>query len=228
MKNLCTLPWVGFSNDPDGRIRPCCISDEHVTKEDGTPYYTQLDNIKDIFHSKYMNDMRQEFIDGGMPKNCSTCWKDEANGYTSKRQNYNEIIKEYMGDDITPEYIASQPVTEYPFDFQVILSNACNLKCRSCGSSHSTEWFKELKKDAYVDQETGLQIPQETIKLLEIQRDVTIKQLVEIPVLYDAKNNTQIDVSNRAYQFLWRMCESYELWCNETNQPEQLVLRIID
>lgn len=145
MKNLCTLPWVGFSNDPDGRIRPCCISDEHVTKEDGTPYYTQLDNIKDIFHSKYMNDMRQEFIDGGMPKNCSTCWKDEANGYTSKRQNYNEIIKEYMGDDITPEYIASQPVTEYPFDFQVILSNACNLKCRSCGSSHSTEWFKELK-----------------------------------------------------------------------------------
>jgi|TARA_B110000263_G_C15152004_1_gene438333 hypothetical protein len=95
------------------------------------------------------------------------------------------------------------------------------------GTLHD-EWFKELKKDAYVDQETGLQIPQETIKLLEIQRDVTIKQLVEIPVLYDAKNNTQIDVSNRAYQFLWRMCESYELWCNETNQPEQLVLRIID
>tara|TARA_B100000780_G_C20915635_1_gene364634 strand:+ start:221 stop:661 length:441 start_codon:yes stop_codon:yes gene_type:complete len=95
------------------------------------------------------------------------------------------------------------------------------------GTLHD-EWFNELKKDAYVDQETGLQIPQETIKLLEIQRDVTVKQLVEIPVLYDAKNNTQIAASNRAHQFLWRMCESYELWCNETNQPEQLVLRIID
>ena len=61
---MCTVPWVGFSNDPDGRIRPCCISKDHVVKEDGTPYYTQKDNIKDIFHSKYMNELRQEFKDG--------------------------------------------------------------------------------------------------------------------------------------------------------------------
>ena len=145
MKNMCTVPWVGFSNDPDGRIRACCISKDHVTKEDGSYFYTQKDNIKDIFHSKYMNDLRQEFKDGKMPSNCSTCWKDEENGYTSKRQHYNQIIKEYLGEHAIPEIITSQPVSEYPFDFQVILTNACNLKCRSCGSSHSTEWYKELK-----------------------------------------------------------------------------------
>jgi len=145
MKYMCTVPWVGFSNDPDGRIRACCISKDHVTKEDGSYFYTQKDNIKDIFHSKYMNDLRQEFKDGKMPSNCSTCWKDEANGYTSKRQHYNQIIKEYLGEHAIPEVITSQPVSEYPFDFQVILTNACNLKCRSCGSSHSTEWYKELK-----------------------------------------------------------------------------------
>lgn len=50
-----------------------------------------------------------------------------------------------MGEHAIPEIITSQPVSEYPFDFQVILTNACNLKCRSCGSSHSTEWYKELK-----------------------------------------------------------------------------------
>ena len=33
---MCTVPWVGFSNDPDGRIRPCCISKDHVVKEDGS------------------------------------------------------------------------------------------------------------------------------------------------------------------------------------------------
>lgn len=144
MKYICTVPWVGFSNDPDGRIRACCISKDHVTKEDGTPYYTQNDNIKDIFHSEYMNNLRQDFLDGKQPKNCEVCWKDEANGYTSKRQHYNQIIKEYLGEYATPEVITSQ-VAEYPFDFQVILTNACNLKCRSCGSSHSTEWYKELK-----------------------------------------------------------------------------------
>jgi len=90
------------------------------------------------------------------------------------------------------------------------------------------EWFIELKKNDYMDKETGKRIPQETIKLLEIQRDITIKQLIGIPELYETKNNTLIEVSNRAYQFLWRMCESYELWCNETGQSEQLFLKITD
>ena len=25
-KNMCIVPWVGFSNDPDGTVRACCIS----------------------------------------------------------------------------------------------------------------------------------------------------------------------------------------------------------
>ena len=57
---------------------------------------------------------------------------------------------------------------------------------------------------------------------------MTIKQLIKIPALYESKNNTLIEVSMRAHQFLWRMCESYELWCKETNQSEQLLLNITD
>jgi len=95
------------------------------------------------------------------------------------------------------------------------------------GTLHD-EWFIQLKKNNYMDKETGARIPQETIKLLEVQRDITIKQLIAIPELYETKNNKLIEVSNRAYQFLWRMCESYELWCNEAGQSEQLLLKIID
>ena len=95
------------------------------------------------------------------------------------------------------------------------------------GTLHN-EWFNELKKNNYLDQITGNKIPDETIKLLNIQKEITIKQLIKIPALYETKNNTLIEVSTRAYQFLWRMCESYELWCKETNQPEILTLKIID
>ena len=95
------------------------------------------------------------------------------------------------------------------------------------GTLHD-EWFIELKKNNFIDKETSMRIPQETIKLLEIQRDITIKQLIKIPELYETENNTLIEASNRAYQFLWRMCESYELWCNEADQSEQLLLQIID
>ena len=97
----------------------------------------------------------------------------------------------------------------------------------SSGALHN-EWFNELKKNNYLDQETGKKIPDETIKLLEIQRDATIKQLIKIPELYETKNNILIEASNRTHQFLWRMCESYELWCKETKQLNALSLNITD
>ena len=101
------------------------------------------------------------------------------------------------------------------------------FKKLSNGTLHD-DWFAELKKNKYLDQETGRKIPDETIKLLDIQKDMTIKQLMRIPALYEVKNNTLIEASMRAHQFLWRMCESYELWCKETNQSEQLLLNITD
>jgi uncharacterized protein YbcV (DUF1398 family) len=97
----------------------------------------------------------------------------------------------------------------------------------STGVLHD-EWFSELKKNEYLDKETGIKIPDETIKLLEIQKDITVKNLIKIPKLYETENNTLIEASDRAHQFLWRMCESYELWCKETGQSEQLLLNITD
>jgi hypothetical protein len=101
------------------------------------------------------------------------------------------------------------------------------FKKLSDGSLHE-EWFQKLKMNNYLDQDTGKKIPEETIKLLNIQKDITIKQLIKIPPLYKTKDNTLIEASAKAHQFLWRMCESYELWCKETNQSEQLLLKIID
>jgi|TARA_B110000971_G_C20020264_1_gene505968 hypothetical protein len=97
----------------------------------------------------------------------------------------------------------------------------------SSGTLHN-QWFNELKKNNYKDKETGENIPKETLELLKIQRDATIKQLIKVPVLYETENDNLIKVSNRAFEFLWRMCESYELWINETGQSEYLLLKIID
>ena len=97
----------------------------------------------------------------------------------------------------------------------------------STGALHD-EWFGELKKNEYLDKDTGNKIPDETIKLLEIQKDMTVKNLIKIPKLYETENNTLIEASDRAHQFLWRMCETYELWCKEAKQPNALSLNITD
>ena len=69
---------------------------------------------------------------------------------------------------------------------------------------------------------------QDQIKLLEIQKDMMIKQLIQFPNLYYTKSHYPLEISQRAFDNLWRMCESYELWCRETNQLELLFLNITE
>tara|TARA_B100000902_G_scaffold121777_1_gene121896 strand:- start:575 stop:1009 length:435 start_codon:yes stop_codon:yes gene_type:complete len=79
-----------------------------------------------------------------------------------------------------------------------------------------------------INKKTKNKISAETIRLLEIQRDLVTKQLIQFPDLYYAKSHFPLEISQRAFDHLWRMCESYELWCKETNQTKLIVLKIID
>ena len=97
----------------------------------------------------------------------------------------------------------------------------------SSGRFHD-RWFEYLKNNEFIDRESGEKIPNETIKLLQVQKDATVKQLIKYPDLYYAKSSFPLEISQRAFDFLWRMCESYELWCKETNQPKKLFLKITD
>ena len=97
----------------------------------------------------------------------------------------------------------------------------------SSGKFHD-EWFEKLKKTDFIDQNTKKKIPEETIKLLTIQKDIMIKQLIQFPELYYAKSHYPLEISQRAFDHLWRMCESYELWCKETKQKNLIFLKIID
>tara|TARA_B100001057_G_scaffold360623_1_gene362981 strand:+ start:868 stop:1305 length:438 start_codon:yes stop_codon:yes gene_type:complete len=97
----------------------------------------------------------------------------------------------------------------------------------SSGEFHN-EWFKELKNNDFVDNRTKKIIPKETLRLLDIQKDMTMKQLIQFPELYYTKSHYPLEISQRAFNYLWRMCESYELWCKETKQNQLITLNIID
>ena len=88
--------------------------------------------------------------------------------------------------------------------------------------------IKKLEKNNFVENKTKKKIPEETIRLLQIQKDLTTKQLIQFPNLYYAKSHYPLEISQRAFDHLWRMCESYELWCKESNQIKLIVLNIID
>ena len=97
----------------------------------------------------------------------------------------------------------------------------------SSGEFHD-KWFDELEKKNFIDQKNKKKITNETIKLLKIQKEIMIKQLTQFPDLYFTKSHFPLEISQRAFDLLWRMCESYELWCRETKQENLITLNIID
>ena len=97
----------------------------------------------------------------------------------------------------------------------------------SSGKFHD-EWFAKLKKNKFIDPKTKKKIPDETIRLLHVQKDMVVKQLIQFPDLYFAKSHYPLELSQRAFDHLWRMCESYELWCRETDQKKLIYLNIIE
>ena len=97
----------------------------------------------------------------------------------------------------------------------------------SSGEFHN-QWFLELKKNDSIDNLTGKKVNDETLRLLEIQKDSMIKFLMKIPKLYYTKSHFPLEISQRAFDHLWRVCESYEMWCKETKQKELILLNILD
>ena len=93
----------------------------------------------------------------------------------------------------------------------------------SSGEFHN-KWFLELKKNNFIDKITGKKIKAETLRLLELQKDSMIKFLMKIPKLYYTKTHFPLEVSQRAFDHLWRVCESYEMWCKETKQEKLIKL----
>jgi hypothetical protein len=97
----------------------------------------------------------------------------------------------------------------------------------SSGNFHD-QWFLELKNNQFVDTISGKKINDETMRLLELQKDSMVKFLMKIPKLYYTKSHFPLEISQRAFDHLWRVCESYEMWCKETKQEDLITLKILD
>ena len=132
------LPWISIETSPLGTTRPCCLADEEIVDETGTKYDLNKTNLEVVYHSKYMQDLRQQFRDGKKPKTCKRCWDEEDAGRDSKRINSQIRLKELYTQ---VDWANNDPDQLWFVDLK--LGNICNLKCRICGSWSSSKWAEE-------------------------------------------------------------------------------------
>ena len=136
-ETFCILPWVSIETTPVGTFRACCLSEDDIVDEKGKIYRVN-DNLQTVRNSEYMNNLRQQFLDGKKPANCQKCWQVEDSGGKSKR-NYSVERLEHMG--ISDTWTATDAKPLMFVDFK--LGNICNLKCRICGSWSSSQYAND-------------------------------------------------------------------------------------
>ena len=141
-EKICILPWISIETSPVGTARPCCLAKDEITyaDEQGVEHKYNLKDhtLEEIYHSRYMQVLRRDFLYGQKPATCQRCWDEEASGRVSKRMNSRIRLKEYYDsvdwNNLNPDQL---------WFIDLKLGNICNLKCRICGSWSSSKWAKE-------------------------------------------------------------------------------------
>lgn len=128
-ESWCPAPWCGYVVNNDGTTAVCPIGPKVDVGMDGRLDRSQLDAI------------RVSMLRGDRLPACDKCWFHERSGAKSLRQAYIEIWKDKL-DMSKVSNLGYDP----RFYFDISMSNKCNQKCRICGPSNSTGWFKDAER----------------------------------------------------------------------------------
>ena len=134
---FCVLPWVSLETSPIGTVRPCCLAEDEIVDDAGVKFDLNTASFAGIQNSAYMQNLRQEFLDGKQPQTCRKCWREERAGRTSKRMHTLNRLKHMISDQ--PWTVDAKPL----MFVDLKLGNICNLKCRICGSWSSSTFATE-------------------------------------------------------------------------------------
>lgn len=165
MSKYCPLPFIHISSTNDGNYRVCCYSEETaITKADGTAYNMRIDSVEDVWNSDFYKKLRSDLTNEVENPTCSTCWKHEATGVFSKRQQSLEELKGFYQEGV---------VEKVPTMLNIKVGSLCNLKCITCypgaSSQHQTEVEQWIRQGE--DPPSIIKIFDERLKKLNISLD---------------------------------------------------------
>ena len=86
-EHFCILPWINQEARTNGEVGVCCVMQETapgINLADGN-------TLKDVWDSKWLADLKGDFLAGEKPKACYNCWAEEDAGMESKRKR--ELVK---------------------------------------------------------------------------------------------------------------------------------------
>lgn len=140
---ICSRRWSYIIVDlGTGQIKSC-----HKTLDGFMPTSTDVDQLgQDLFlNNPHQLQRRAEMLGGVRHDSCRSCWEQQSNGIASFRQLFGEPHQFYLLQSLGA-ISADNPIISFsPSYLEVILGDACDLKCIYCSSERSTRWRSEDK-----------------------------------------------------------------------------------
>ncbi|MFK8006649.1 MAG: twitch domain-containing radical SAM protein [Saprospiraceae bacterium] len=129
-KPYCLMPWIHFHVGNNGIAKACCVAN--------IPFGNiNEQSMDEIWNGEPIQKLREKFATGEKDKRCAQCYKLEAAGGKSIRQ---ETFEKF------PDIKIEDNSTPLPIYFDIRFSNICNFRCRTCWHGASSKWYSDAKK----------------------------------------------------------------------------------
>lgn len=143
-ETFCILPWIHMATHTDGSALLCCVAknSHELNLNDQT--------VSEIWNSGHFREARRKMLAGEKVSACQHCYKEEAAGVRSHRQNENNLWYKKLGEEYLTDLVSKTKEDGYldedviTFDFR--LGNTCNLQCVMCRPQDSSKWVKDAGK----------------------------------------------------------------------------------
>jgi sulfatase maturation enzyme AslB (radical SAM superfamily) len=155
---------MGIFYHTDG-ARVCCTSKKFIKSSPA-----------DFRSSDMIVELKQEFLAGNTPDDCSNCWDFEKEGFVSLRNSifYNE--SEYA--DYQTYTVDTDPPDQY---MELRTSNLCNFSCRMCNPLDSNRLGREIKSNPHLNKYYhGMNSTHDLVEMSDEYFDQVLDQLKNV------------------------------------------------
>lgn len=146
-KTFCIMPFIHQNIKHEGKVGACWRYPDRIGD-----YRSQT--LSEIWNSNETRELRRAVLNDERPVGCRSCWDFEDSGVASTRQTCNETYKESYNIDFD-EVVSKVNVEDYsmpyePQSIEIRFDNTCNLRCRHCSPTYSSQWEVLAFKDPEV------------------------------------------------------------------------------
>ncbi len=150
----CPLAWGSVALRNNGDYRLCChanVSEKGgiLRSEQGSPLNISATEISEAQNHGLLKSVRKSFLSGEWPAACVRCKTEEEAGLKSGRSHAlqrvkNEGLEQEFQSRLSQTAEDGAVSTNLPIvEMDVRFGNQCNLRCRSCGPTDSSSWYKD-------------------------------------------------------------------------------------